>query len=96
MPRAVAGDPNQNLRVSSYFLEDGSYLRVKVLTLAYNLPKTLVSRIGGQSLRVYGTAQNLLTFTKYQGFDPEIGGSGVDRGIYPQSRVFLGGLSIGF
>jgi len=96
VPRAVAGDPNLNLRVSSYFLEDGSYLRIKVLTLGYNFPKTLINRFAGQTLRVYVTSQNLLTLTKYTGFDPELGGSGLDRGIYPQSRVFLAGVNIGF
>ena len=96
VPRAIAGDPNQNLRVSSYFVEDGSYLRIKVLTLGYTLPKAFLNRFGTQTLRVYGTAQNLLTLTKYSGFDPELGGSGIDRGVYPQSRVFLAGLSLGF
>jgi TonB-linked SusC/RagA family outer membrane protein len=96
VPRAIAGDPNQNLRVSSYFVEDGSYLRIKVLTLGYNFPKALINRFSGQTLRVYVTSQNLLTLTKYTGFDPELGGSGIDRGIYPQSRVFLAGLNIGF
>jgi TonB-linked SusC/RagA family outer membrane protein len=96
VPRAVLNDPNTNLRVSSYFIEDASYMRIKLLTLGYNVPKNLVRYIGGQSLRVYATAQNLLTLTKYTGFDPEIGGPGIDRGIYPQSRVFMGGLSLGF
>ncbi|MDO7874510.1 TonB-dependent receptor [Hymenobacter sp. ASUV-10] len=96
VPRAIAGDPNQNLRVSSYFLEDGSYMRIKLLTLGYALPPSLLGYISSKSLRVYVSAQNLLTLTKYSGFDPEIGGSGVDRGIYPQSRVFLAGLNIGF
>ena len=96
VPRAVAGDPNQNLRVSSYFIEDGSYMRIKLLSLGYNLPKAAVGVVGAQSLRVYVSAQNLLTLTKYTGFDPEIGGAGVDRGIYPQSRVFLAGINLGF
>lgn len=96
VPRAIAGDPNQNLRVSSYFVEDASYLRLKVLTLGYTLPKAFLNRFGTQTLRVYGTAQNLVTLTKYSGFDPELGGSGIDRGIYPQARVYLAGVSIGF
>ena len=106
VPRAVAGDPNQNLRVSSYFVEDGSYVRLKTLTLGYNFAKPLINRFGGQTLRVYATAQNLVTLTKYMGYDPEIGttgtadnrgvGFGVDRGVYPQSRVFTAGLNIGF
>ena len=96
VPRAIAGDPNQNLRVSSYFVEDGSYLRLKVLTLGYSLPKSFLNRFGTQTVRVYGTAQNLVTLTKYSGFDPELGSSGIDRGIYPQSRVYLAGISLGF
>ncbi|MGY3090645.1 TonB-linked SusC/RagA family outer membrane protein [Hymenobacter sp. UYAg731] len=96
VPRAIAGDPNQNLRVSSYFLEDGSYLRVKTLTVGYNLPKSLTQRVAAQSLRVYVTGQNLLTLTKYTGFDPELGGRGIDFGVYPQSRVYLAGVNIGF
>ena len=96
VPRAVAGDPNQNLRVSSYFVEDGSYMRVKVVTLGYSLPKAFINRYGTQTLRVYVTGQNLLTLTKYSGFDPEVGGSGIDRGIYPQSRVLLAGVNLGF
>ena len=96
VPRAIAGDPNQNLRVSSYFVEDGSYLRLKVLTLGYSLPKAFLNRFGTQTVRVYGTAQNLVTLTKYSGFDPELGSSGIDRGIYPQSRVYLAGISLGF
>ncbi|TGE16135.1 SusC/RagA family TonB-linked outer membrane protein [Hymenobacter elongatus] len=96
VPRAIAGDPNLNLRISSYFVEDGSYMRVKMMTLGYAVPKTIVSRIAAQSLRVYVSAQNLLTLTRYSGFDPELGQGGVDRGVYPQSRVFLAGLNIGF
>ena len=106
VPRAVAGDPNLNLRISSYYVEDGSYIRLKVLSLGYNFPKTILSRFSGQTLRVYVSAQNLVTLTKYSGYDPEVGtsgtgdnrgvGIGVDRGIYPQSRVFLAGLNIGF
>ena len=96
VPRAVAGDPNKNLRVSSYFIEDGSYLRVKTLTLGYNLPKAMSQRVAAQTLRVYVTGQNLLTLTKYTGFDPELGGRGIDFGVYPQSRVFLAGVNVGF
>lgn len=96
VPRAIAGDPNNNLRVSSYYMEDGSYLRIKTLTLGYSLPSTVLNRFGSKQVRVYVSAQNLLTLTKYTGFDPEVGSRGVDLGIYPQARVFLGGLNIGF
>jgi hypothetical protein len=96
VPRAVAGDPNTNLRVSSYYLEDGSYMRIKTLTLGYTLPKPFMDRIAAKQLRVYLSAQNLLTLTKYSGYDPEVGSRGVDLGVYPQPRVFLAGLNIGF
>jgi hypothetical protein len=101
VPRAVAGDPNQNLRISSHYVENGSYMRVKLLTFGYTLPKDLFTKfVAVQRVRVYVSAQNLLTFTKYKGFDPELGNQGgsfgVDRGIYPQSRTLLAGLNIGF
>lgn len=96
VPRAIAGDPNQNLRVSSYFVEDGSYARLKLLTLGYNLPKSVLSRISSSQVRVYVSAQNLVTLTNYSGYDPEVGISGIDRGVYPQPRVFLAGVNLGF
>ncbi|UOQ73987.1 SusC/RagA family TonB-linked outer membrane protein [Hymenobacter cellulosilyticus] len=100
IPRAVAGDPNQNLRISSHYIEDGSYMRVKLLTLGYTLPVELGKKIYTQRVRVYVSSQNLLTFTKYKGFDPELGNQGgsfgVDRGVYPQARTFLAGINIGF
>ncbi|MGI4738125.1 MAG: TonB-dependent receptor [Janthinobacterium lividum] len=101
VPRAVAGDPNQNLRISSHYVEDGSYLRIKLLTLGYTLPKALFDKLPAvQRVRLYVSAQNLLTLTGYKGFDPELGNQGgsfgVDRGIYPQARVLLGGINIGF
>jgi hypothetical protein len=85
-------------------VEDGSFLRVKNLTLGYTLPaKWLgVGQVRAQTLRVYATSQNLLTFTNYQGFDPEIGSfqqntrvTGVDNGTYPVARTFTLGLNIG-
>jgi TonB-dependent starch-binding outer membrane protein SusC len=77
VPRAISGDPNQNARASDRFVEDGSYFRVKNLTLGYNVPVSSLSSLTNNSLtrlRVYFTAQNLLTVTKYEsGYDPEIG-----------------------
>ncbi|GAC1372306.1 MAG: TonB-dependent receptor [Hymenobacter sp.] len=100
IPRAVFNDPNQNNRVSSHYVEDGSYMRIKLLTLGYTLPAGMLSSLHSQRIRVYASAQNLLTVTKYTGFDPELGNQGgsfgIDRGIYPQSRVFLAGLNLGF
>ena len=100
VPRAVFNDPNQNNRVSSHYIENGSYLRVKLLTLGYTLPQSVLTTLHSQRIRVYVSAQNLATITKYTGFDPELGNQGnslgVDRGIYPQARVFLAGINIGF
>ncbi|MFD2722036.1 SusC/RagA family TonB-linked outer membrane protein [Hymenobacter monticola] len=96
VPRAINGDPNNNLRVSSHYVEDGSYVRLKNLTFGYTLPRNVMSRISASQIRVYFTAQNLVTLTKYTGYDPEVSASGIDLGIYPQTRVFMGGLNIGF
>ncbi|TRX60150.1 TonB-dependent receptor [Fulvivirga sp. M361] len=99
-PRIILNDPNGNrARVSSYYVEDGSYLRLKNVQLGYTLPNTLVQ--GLTSLRLYGSIQNLLTITGYEGFDPEFdrGGNadkGIDRGGYPQSRIYTLGLQLDF
>lgn len=101
-PRVSLNDPNQNARISDRFIEDGSYLRLKTLQLGYNLPKNWLKRAHLEKLKIYCTGQNLLTFTKYSGLDPEIGsvgGSlelGIDRGFYPQARTVLGGVSLTF
>lgn len=94
IPRLSMTDPNNNwTRVSDFFIEDGSFLRLKNVTLGYTLQKKIFSRV---ELRVYVTAQNLLTFTKYSGMDPEVGitNSGVDVGMYPLSRVYMSGISL--
>ena len=98
VPRIVADDPNNNRRVSDRFVEDGSYLRLKVLTIGYTLP---LSGDGVLSnLRLYLTGQNLLTLTGYSGLDPEIGGAlsetGFDNGDYPNARGFIFGAQVGF
>jgi TonB-linked SusC/RagA family outer membrane protein len=101
-PRVSLSDPNQNVRVSDRFVEDGSYLRLKTLQLGYNLPKKWLKKAHFEKMKIYCTGQNLLTFTKYSGLDPEIGnvgGSleiGIDRGFYPQARTVMGGLSLTF
>ena len=97
-PRIVFGDPNRNFsRASNFYVEDGAYFRVKTLQLGYTLPIELTSKVGIRKLRFYVSGNNLLTVTKYSGFDPEIGGGsfGVDRGIYPQPRFFLFGVNVG-
>ncbi|MGB3801788.1 MAG: TonB-dependent receptor [Lewinella sp.] len=98
VPRVIADDPNNNRRVSDRFVEDGSYLRMKALTVGYTLP---LSDDGVLSnLRLYLTGQNLLTLTGYSGLDPEIGGAltetGFDNGDYPNARSFIFGAQIGF
>jgi len=106
IPRAVSGDPNNNSRTSDRFIEDGSYLRLKVLSVGYTFaPKTLNGFAKGalSKVRVYVSAQNLITLTKYTGYDPEIGSrfngalsAGIDYGQFPQARTFLFGLQVGF
>ncbi|MGO4875590.1 SusC/RagA family TonB-linked outer membrane protein [Pedobacter psychrotolerans] len=78
IPRAVLGDPNQNLRASDRFIENGSYLRLKTLNIGYTLPANTLQRLKIDRLRVFIGGKNLLTFTKYKGFDPEVG-SGDNR-----------------
>lgn len=102
-PRAVWGDPNNNRRVSDRFLEDASYLRLKNLRLGYRLPSNIVKKMGLSSLGVYVSGQNLLTFTKYTGFDPEVStfttsntAPGTDFLTFPQARTMLVGLNVGF
>ncbi len=101
-PRVTVNDPNFNARVSDRFVEDGSYIRLKNVQIGYNLPKSIISKLKMEKFRLYLSAQNLLTFTDYSGLDPEIGATqgaldlGIDRGFYPQSRTFLGGVNITF
>ncbi len=101
-PRVTVNDPNFNARVSDRFVEDGSYLRLKNLQIGYSLPKSVISKLKIDKFRLYLSAQNLLTITDYSGLDPEIGATqgaldlGIDRGFYPQSRTFLGGVNITF
>lgn len=84
-----------NNATSTRFLENGAYLRLKDLTLGYTLPKKYSSKAYIDRVRVYFTASNLLTLTKYSGYDPEVGG-GVDYGNYPQSRTFMFGVNVDF
>ncbi len=96
IPRATTNDPNDNSRVSDRYIEDGSYLRIKNITLGYSLPVSMLDRIGFRQLRIYGSVQNLYTLTNYTGFDPEVGLSGMDNSVYPQSRIITTGINIGF
>lgn len=96
MPRAVYGDPNQNNRISDRFVEDGSYLRIKNVTLSYTLPRKWTEKIKMQSARIVFSCENLLTLTKYSGFDPEVALNGLDDNRYPLPRTFSLGLSLNF
>jgi TonB-linked SusC/RagA family outer membrane protein len=107
IPRAVSSDPNQNARPSDRFLEDGSYMRLKNISLGYNLAgNSLQSLTKGvvKSFRVYVSAQNILTFTNYTGYDPEVGNrtpnnsltNGIDYFSYPQPKAFQIGIQAGF
>ncbi|RAK00273.1 TonB-linked SusC/RagA family outer membrane protein [Larkinella arboricola] len=103
IPRAVRYDPNQNNRFSTRFVESGTYTRLKNLTIAYNLPVKPLQRARISNARVYLTGQNLLTFTRYTGYDPEVSadpfssvGFGRDYGVYPQARTFTAGITVNF
>ena len=101
IPRMTNANPNQNWRSSDLYIKDGSYLRLKTAQIGYTLPQKVVRAISLKSVRVYVAGENLLTFTKYDGFDPEMvsGGYttiGIDRGIYPQARTITVGATITF
>lgn len=95
-PRAVYGDPNQNSRPSDRYLEDGSYLRLKNLTLGYTLPASATKKMKLSSLRFFFSGSNLFTLTSYSGFDPEVGESSIDWGTYPITRTFSIGVDLKF
>ncbi|MDO5608602.1 MAG: TonB-dependent receptor [Capnocytophaga sp.] len=100
MPRAVRG--TDNIRASSRWVEDGSYLRLKTITLSYNVDNEIIKRNGIRRIQPYVTAQNLWTLTNYKGFDPEVDQQlygptqGIDWGTYPQVKTFIFGLNIEF
>lgn len=100
IPRFSFNDENGNWLSSDMFVKDGSYMRLKNLVLGYTLPDQLTRRYFVSKLRIFASAENLLTLTRYEGFDPEIssGGTsiGIDRGVYPQARVFSFGLNLSF
>lgn len=95
MPRMALNDPNGNNRVSDRFVEDGSYMRIKNLRIAYNLPGKIANYLTLKKAQFYASAQNLLTITNYTGMDPEVGG-GVDIGFYPQARTYTLGVTVDF
>jgi len=101
IPRMTAINANRNWRSSDLYVKDGSYIRLKTIQLGYTLPSKIMQKVSIQRLRFFVTAENLLTFTKYDGFDPEIAAGdyfniGVDKGIYPQSRTISVGANLTF
>ena len=103
IPRAIANDPNDNDRISDRYIEDGSYLRVRNITLGYTLPANVARQWMLENIRVYANIQNLATITNYSGYDPEIGAStasqnvfGLDNGRYPSPQVYSFGVSLSF
>ena len=105
IPRASINDPNDNDRISDRYVEDGSYLRIKNLTFGYTFPKKWMEKARIENLRLYLNFQNIYTFTKYKGYDPEVGAStqdstgltfGLDNGRYPAPTMYSFGLNITF
>ena len=96
MPRAVFGDPNQNTRVSDRFVENGSYLRLKNITLSYTFPKQWLQKAQIENARLSLSCENVATITGYSGFDPEVGINGIDQNRYPICRTFSLGLNFNF
>ncbi len=104
MPRvAYQTTTTTNNVFSSYYIEDGMFLRCRNIQIGYTLPTVLSQKLKAARIRVYVSAQNLFTITKYSGYDPEIGSlganvlaTGIDQGRYPVAKMFMGGLNIGF
>jgi hypothetical protein len=101
--RIDIADRNDNLRLSDFYVEKGSYLRLKNIQLGYTVPSKVTSWAGIEKFRIYAGAKDLVTITGYPGLDPEIvapredpTNQGIDVGVYPRPRVFLVGLNIEF
>lgn len=99
-PRLARND-TPNINISDRYIEDGSYLRIQNVTLGYTLSNDFSERIGLNKLKIYGSVQNLYTFTNYSGYDPEVGSynqnallMGLDNGRYPSPRTFTLGLNV--
>nr|WP_319399492.1 TonB-dependent receptor [uncultured Carboxylicivirga sp.] len=98
IPMLRLNDPNQNFETTSdWYLEDGSYFRMKNLIVGYTIPGNIMDRlVKGSSFRVYVSAENLFTITDYTGMDPEVGGIGLDMGKYPVAQTLSAGVSMKF
>ena len=98
-PRLTSNDVNANFgQMSDFYLEKGDYMRLKIVQLGYTVKYRGLDKVGVSRLRFYVTAENLLTLTNYTGYDPEVGGGvfGIDKGMYPQARSFIGGVQLQF
>ncbi|WP_245892282.1 SusC/RagA family TonB-linked outer membrane protein [Flavobacterium pallidum] len=98
-PRLTSDDKNGNFtNPSNFYLQDGDYFRIKQIQLGYSLPNDIIGKAGLDKVRLFVTGENLFTFTKYTGYDPEIGGNvyGIDRGYYPQAKSFMFGVNLQF
>ena len=96
IPRAVYSDPNGNNRISDRFVENGSYLRLKTISLSYNFPLQWMKIFSIESARLTLSCENVATITGYSGFDPEVGINGIDLSSYPVSRTFNIGFNVNF
>ena len=102
MPRLSSTDLNNNQRPSDFYVEDGTFLRLRNLQIGWNVPKDWLAKAKIQNLKVYMTGTNLLTLTNYRGFDPDICtngwilDTGIDKGFYPNNISIGGGLNITF
>lgn len=100
IPALSLTDDNNESRFSTYYVENGSYMKMKYLKLSYSLPANIIKKIGATNLNVYGQVENVFTITDYSGLDPEIlpGGYGsiTDNGAYPRPRTYTLGLNLQF
>ncbi len=100
IPALSLTDDNNESRFSTYYVEDGSYMKMKYLKLSYALPEHIVRKIGLRNLEIYGQVENLFTITSYTGLDPELlpgeYGARIDNGAYPRPRTFTVGLNLQF
>lgn len=95
MPRAIYGDPNNNARVSDRYVEDGSYIKLKNVSLGYTFPKDVFGE-KIKNAKIYLSGQNILTFTNYSGIDPEVPVTGIDNAVYPVTSIYSLGLNLTF
>lgn len=103
IPRPINSTSNRNLEISDRYVEKGDYLRIQNITLGYNFSSDTLSKFNMSKVRLYATVQNLYTFTKYKGYDPEIGLynqnpllNGIDNGRYPLPRTYSLGINLEF